>query len=166
MLVKIGEIVKAQGITGEVKLKPFQSDYEYLKGLKLVHLNSCPHKLRSVSLRGGFAYVTFEGITDRSAAETLVGKTVEVDRRDMPATEEGEYYVGDIIGCKVMLKSGREIGTVKDIQNFGSADVYTVSGEKTVRFPFLKQLVIDIDTKIRMITLDDKVFGEVCVYED
>lgn len=166
MFIPIGEIVKPQGVKGEVKIKPFQTDCSIFKNLKLAYLNACPHKLRSISLRGGFAYVMFEGISDRNAAELLTGKTVTVDKRDLPKAAPDEYYICDIIGCEVRLDTNELVGTVNDVQNFGSADVYTVTGKRTVRFPFLKKLIISVDIAAKIIVLDAGVFSEVCVYED
>ena len=166
MFLSIGEIVKAQGIKGEVKIKPYSTDCSHFQNLKLAYLDVFPHKLRSIAVRGGFAYALFEGVNDRNAAEKLVGKVVKIDRRDAAETAEGEYYVCDILGSKVVFDDGEVIGEVADVQNFGSADVYTVKGGRTVRFPFLKRMIISVDIESKIITLERQGFGEVCVYED
>ena len=166
MFLSIGEIVKAQGIKGEVKIKPYSTDCSHFTNLKLAHLDAFPHKLRSTSLRGGFAYVLFEGINDRNAAEKLVGKIVKIDRRDAAQLSENEYYVCDVLGSKVVFDDGDVLGNVIDVQNFGSADVYTVRGVRTVRFPFLKRIIIGVDIENKVITLIKKEFEGVCVYED
>ena len=62
---------------------------------------------------------------------------------------------------------GAEVGKVTDVSQYGAADVYTVSdGKKTVRFPFLKKLIVKVDVEAGVIVLFKSVFDEVSVYED
>jgi len=45
--------------------------------------------------------------------------------------------------------------------------VFTIEkGDEVCRCPFLKKLVIKIDTESKVIIADKKVFGEVSIYED
>ncbi len=166
MKLTIGEIVKAQGIKGEVKVKPQTSDPAQFGRLKAVSVGGCPLKIRSASVRGDFVYVSFEGIGDRNAAELLIGKRVEIDRSQARKPDKDEYFVVDLVGCKVMLDDGTELGTLTAIDNYGSADVFTVTGTRTVRFPFLKRLGLAFDECKRTVTVNKERFDEVCCYED
>lgn len=166
MQIVIGEIVKAQGIKGEVKVSLFQNDFAYLSNMKQLYVNFVPYKVRSISLRALFAYIVFEGVDTRNIAETLVGKSVYIEKSDLPALGSDEYYISDIIGSSVFLDSGKSLGKVVDINNFGSADVYTVKGDRVVRFPFLKNIIKDVDTATKIIVIYEDKFNEVCVYED
>lgn len=166
MNITIGEIVKAQGIKGEVKIKSFSDDLAHFSRLKVVLVGGCPFKLRSVNIRGEFVYAFFDGVIDRNAAEVLVGRKIEIDRSQGKSLSDGEYYVVDLIGCNVVLSDGTELGELKHIDNFGSADVFTVVGKRTVRFPHLKRLNLTFDREIKQIVLDKDRFEEVCCYED
>ena len=166
MKLIIGEIVKAQGIKGEVKVRPVTDDPSRFGRLGAVLVGGCPLKLRSASVRGDFVYIAFEGITDRNAAETLVGKKIEIDRSQARRTGEDEYFIVDLVGCKVLLSDGKLLGTLTAVDNYGSADIFTVEGERTVRFPFLKRLKLAFDGQARTITIDKDRFDEVCCYED
>lgn len=167
MKLTIGEIVKAQGIKGEVKIKPFSGDPAHFGSLAVVSVGGVPLRLRNVSVRGGFVYAFFEGVNDRNDAETLVGRKIEIDRIQAKKTDEGEYFVVDLIGCRVFLSDGEDIGVLESVDNFGSADVFTVKGEGgKVRFPFLKRLDMRYDESDRTITFDSDKFKEVSCYED
>lgn len=166
MRITIGEIVKAQGIAGEVKIKPYTDDLARFGRLSAVMVGGCPFKIRGVRERGGFVYMFFDGVVDRNAAEVLVGRTLEIDRSQAKKTENGEYFVVDLIGCDVYLSDGRLMGKLEYIDNFGSADVFTVRGDRTVRFPFLKRLGLVYDADSRTVTVDAEKFGEVCCYDD
>ncbi len=162
----IGEIVKAQGIRGEVKIKPYAADIESFVRLGTVAIGGCPMKIRGVNVRGGFVFMSLEGVNDRNSAEVLVGKTVEIDRALAKPTDKDEYYVVDLIGCTVFLSGGEELGVLDNIENFGSADIFTVKGKRTVRFPFLKRLNLRFDKDAKTVTIDKERFQEVCCYED
>ena len=76
----IGEIVKAQGVRGDVKIRPYTDDPARYGQLRTVSVGGCPMKIRGVNVRGGFVYIAFEGVNTRNDAEVLVGRTVEIDR--------------------------------------------------------------------------------------
>lgn len=166
MKLTIGEIVKAQGIKGEVKVRPVTDDPAQFGRLHAVLVGGCPLKLRNASVRGGFVYLSFDGINDRNAAELLVGKRIEIDRSQARTPDKDEYFIVDLIGCSVYLDDGRKIGELTDIDNYGSADIFTVCGERTVRFPFLKKLDLSFNESDRIITINADAFSEVCCYED
>ncbi|MBQ7227175.1 MAG: 16S rRNA processing protein RimM [Clostridia bacterium] len=162
----IGEIVKAQGIKGEVKVKPLTDDLARFGRLQTVSVEGCPFKLRNANARGGFVYITFEGVNTRNDAEVLVGRRISIDRSQAKKLESGEFFIVDLLGSDVYLSDETYLGKLDYIDNFGSADVFTVKGEKTVRFPFLKKLDLRFESAEKRIILDAKTFGEVCCYED
>ena len=63
---------------------------------------------------------------DRSAAESLRGQLVEVDRSELPPLEEGEYYHADLIGLPCVGLGGEAVGTVVAVENFGAGDLLEV----------------------------------------
>lgn len=166
MKLTIGEIVKAQGIKGEVKVKPLTDDPSQFGRLDAVLVGGCPLKLRNASVRGDFVYVLFDGITDRNAAEILIGKRIEIDRMQARKLDSDEYYIIDLIGSRVFLDDGTYIGELVYIDNFGSADIFTVKGKRNVSFPFLKRLELKFDKEAGEITISKARFEEVCCYED
>ncbi len=166
MILDIGEIIKAQGIRGEVKVKVLIRDSGLLKNLNTLIVESIPFKVESLSIRNGFAYYLFQGVTDRNRAEMLVGKKIRIDSDCLPPLKEGEYYIADLVGKEVRLYGGDSLGVITLVENYGSADIITVKGEKTVRFPFLKKLKLKLDDAAGTVTIDGQAFEEVAVYED
>ena len=68
MVIDIGEIVKAQGIRGEVKVKPLVRDFSLLNDMDTLIIDTIPFKVESFSVRNGFAYYLFSGVSDRNRA--------------------------------------------------------------------------------------------------
>lgn len=162
----IGIIIKPQGIKGELKVKPLTDDPARFLSLKSVCLEGAGEmRVISAAVRGGYVYLRLAGIEDRNAAETLRDKYLSVKTEQALKKESGRYFIDELLGAQVYI--GEElIGTVSDISNFGSADVYTVTGVRTVRFPFIKRLIVSVDSASKRIVLEPAAFSEVSVYED
>ena len=107
------------------------------------------------------------GIADRNGAETLRGKFLCVDRDSAVKLEEGRYFVVDLIGCKVITDTGVDFGVVTDLTE-AKTDYFTISttDNRIARFPFLKDLVLNVDVQNKSITVKEKRLNEVCVYEN
>ena len=165
--ITVGQIIKAFGIKGEVKVKPYTDDIMRFKKLRIVYIGETPYKIIACRIAEGFVYLSFIGVNDRNTSETLVGSMLEIDRVNAVELEEGRYFIADMLGCKVVLTDGTVIGKLTDVAQYGAADVITVvDGNKVCRFPFIKKLNSNIDIENKIMTLDSKVFSEVSVYED
>ena len=165
----VAQIVKPQGIKGEVKLKSLGNDAYGLAEVDEVYLSESspkPVKVTKVWLYKGNAFMALQGVADRNQAEALRGKTLYVEMPEEDELEEGKYYVADLIGCAITDESGKKLGTLKDIMQHGAADVYVVEGEKNFMMPSLKKVIMHTDIKAKTITVDAKVLSEVAVYED
>ena len=122
----IAEVLKPQGIRGELKIKTFTDHPEIVKQFKVVYIDDTPYKILSFRVgTDGAAYVGLRGVPDRNAAELFRGKLLEGNREDGPQLEEGQYYIVDIIGLDCQTEEGEFLGTVVDIQNL-AADTYTI----------------------------------------
>ena len=98
--------------------------------------------------------VKFEGFASRGEAETLRGPLYvgSDQRRDL---DESEFWAEDLIGCKVTLTSGDEVGTVKMIVPGNAHDlmeVVTPRGERLV--PMVKEIVVSVDVAERIVVVD------------
>ena len=83
--IVIGEILKPQGIRGELKIKPLLDDVALVKKFRKVYIGGAEYKVLSARYDTGAAYLALSGVADRNAAELLRGKEVEALRADAPA---------------------------------------------------------------------------------
>ena len=170
----IGKVLKPQGIKGEVKVMPLTNDLDMLAGIKAVYIGGVgagsadgePAAVKHCSVRGGYAYILLAGIDTRNGAELLRGKELYISKADV-RLKKGAYYVKDVIGCQLLDSDGAVLGVIAQIENFGAADVYTAENEGRVfRFPFIKALKPKVNLESKTVTVDKKIFEEMCVYED
>ncbi len=161
----IGEVLKPQGIRGELKIKTFTDYPEDVKAFKTLYIDGAAYKILSYRVgTDGFAYVGLRGIPDRNAAELFRGKKIEGEREDAPALEEGQYYIVDIIGLSCETEEGEVLGVVKEVSRL-SADVYTIEkAGKSILFPAVKGVVKKVDLTNKKLIVDKKIFDEIAVY--
>lgn len=160
----LGEVLKPQGIRGELKVKTFTDTPDDVKAFGKVYIDDTPYKILSFRVGpDGAAYMGLRGIPDRNAAELFRGKKLEGEREDAPPLEEGRYYIVDIIGLSCETEEGEFLGTVKDIKNLAS-DVYTIEKDgKQILFPVVKNVIKTVDLENGKVILDKKVFDEIAV---
>lgn len=159
----IGTVLKPQGIRGEVKVKYFTDRPEDIKNFGRVFIDGHERKIMSFRSDGEAVYLGLYGIADRNAAELLRGKEVMAQRSDAPELDEGTYYIVDLIGCKTVTESGKELGVLIKIVP-SATDVYTLKqGDKEILFPAVKGLIVKVDLVNKVITLNEERFLQVAV---
>ena len=143
----IAEVLKPQGIRGELKIKTYTDAPEDVRAFKTVYIDKNAYKVLSFRVgEGSFAYLGLRGIPDRNALE------------------EGRYYIVDILGLTAVTEDGDVLGTVKDISPL-SSEVYTLEKDgKQILFPAVRGVVKKVDLENRRLIVDKKRFNEVAVY--
>lgn len=166
--ITVGEIVRAQGIAGEIKVKPLTASCERFRKLRVLYVDEKPFRVLGLRIDRGYAFLKLQGIDDRNAAESLRGKFITIDRVNAVDLDEGEFFIADLIGCTLLTEKGAVLGKVTDVLQHGAADVLCAvnSERKEFRFPFLKRLLLGADMQEKTITLDSEKLQEVCVYDD
>lgn len=166
MYITIGQIIKAQGIKGELKIKPLTDDALRYKKLKRVNIEGKDYEIKSLRISDNFVFLALSGIVDRNTAELFVGKEIRIDRIHAVNLPEDTYFISDIIGCEVFFSDGALLGKVDYVHQNGAADVFEVKGERNVMFPFLNRLMVSVDIPDKKVVVDKDEFAKVAVYED
>lgn len=166
--LKLAQVLKPQGIKGEIKLKPFTDDLSRFS--KLVHVfikkNGAfeEYHVESARTYKQFAYVKLKGIDSIEQAETLRGAFLYIDRQNAAKLPEGSDYIADIIGCEI--SDGQNVlGNVTDIFNTGAADIYVVKGERPFMFPAAPGVILKRTVQDKIIIIDPKRLSEVAIYD-
>ena len=159
----VGEVLKPQGIRGELKVKPFTDSPEIFKEFKSVMIDGAEYKILSFRTGDGFVYLGLKGVADRNAAELLRGKQLVVSREDAPELPEGRYYIADLLGTEACFENGAFVGTVKDVLK-NATDVYVLEKDgKDILFPAAAGVILKIDLENKRMVLDEKRFRETAV---
>lgn len=109
------------------------------------------------------AIVKFSVFDDVEQVKNLHGTDVMIHREDGQKLAEGEYYIADLIGCRVVTEEGMPLGRVKDVLQTGANDVYVVdtSAEDTsvggkaneLLLPVIPDCIKSVDIENALITV-------------
>jgi len=124
--IALAAVAGAQGVKGEVRLKLFSDSFDSFSQHKKLYVGGAERRLLAVRDSGKIAVARFEGVDDRSAAEALRGSLVEIDRSALPPLAEGEYYHADLIDLAAVNASGKSIGIVTGVENYGAGDLLEI----------------------------------------
>ncbi len=174
-LIELGAISEAQGLQGQVKVRPHSSDPVALLSSKTVWLSLVPrrdagvaasveqasltqYKVKSAKMHSGNVVVALEGVTDRDQAIALKGARILVARDAFPKAESDSYYWVDLIGCQAINLQNDVLGEVLDVTENGAHGVIAIGDATTKEIkylvPFVKEVVQTVDLLNKAITLD------------
>ena len=126
-----GRLVGPFGVRGEVKLLPltdFPERLEQLETLRLQLPDGTRQERRLLGIRPHkrLYVVRLSDCGSVEDAEALRDAEVRVPEDEEAPLPEGEYYVHQIVGLRVVTEDGEELGTVEDIIRTGANDIYRV----------------------------------------
>ncbi len=113
--MKIGKIIGVHGINGELRIQPLTDAPERYLEFEEVLLEGRPLAVESARLHQGKVLLTLSGLSNRTQAEKLRGKFIEIERENAQELDEDEFYIVDLLGLEVRLADGRAIGKFIDL---------------------------------------------------
>ena len=96
----------------------------------------------------GTFFLQAEGVTNRDEAEKLKNAVITVSNDERVDLPDDEYWIDDMIGLRAVEDvSGHELGTLTEIIQTGSNDVYLIKTPEgaTKPIPAMKESVIGVD---------------------
>ena len=128
-MILVAVISGAHGIRGALKIKTFTETPENILNYNPLKDNK-GHPYILKLLRGGTPdrlIVSMEGVDNRNQAEQLRGTKLYIDRAQLPALEEEEFYYADLVGLPVQDIEGHQVGKIQAVNNFGAGDFLEIS---------------------------------------
>ena len=149
--LRVGVISSVHGIHGECKVYPTTDDPQRFKMLKKVYAVSERGDTRELEIDRvrffkNMVICGFKEITTPEEMQKLRGRDIYIDRKDAMPLEEGEYYIADLIGLKVIDEDDTVIGTVEDIFPTGANQVMEVKTPegREVLIPYIPVCILKV----------------------
>jgi 16S rRNA processing protein RimM len=156
----IGKVVNTHGLRGHLKVLPYGETFSTLSAEEKLTANlpdGTSLTLTVVEIRPHqktFLFMSRE-IETVEEAHRLVGAELCVRESRLPPTDADEFYWYQLIGLEVVNTEGQKLGTLEEIIETGSNDVYVVRGGKEeILVPALEEVVREVDLKRRLMTVD------------
>ena len=155
--LRVGRLVKAHGLKGALKLELYTDDPDrrFVPGatFTLQVPESSPWHGKTLTVRefkwmNSHPVVFFEGIDDRTAAESVVRAILWIEEDAASAqSEDDAWYDHQLMGLDV-VRDGAVIGRVVRVDHLPAQDllIVTPAGQDTeVLVPFVKAIVPEVD---------------------
>ena len=162
----VGHINKSHGTKGELFVWPLTDHPEgvYAPGVVL-RLGDAdadepdpdlpPLRIEAVRAHRQGYLVVFGGIEDRNQSDLLRGRYLFRERKALEPLAEGEVFYHQLLGMSVETTDGAHVGEVTEVYELSPAHMLDVRGpDREVLVPFLKDIVVEVDTEARRIVID------------
>jgi len=152
--LEVGRIAAAHGIRGEVRVLLEDPDIPLDGRTLCVEGEDSPRRVLRMRPWKAGAILALEGLTDRSAAETLQGRGLYTDSEGLPSLEGDRYYVHELIGFSVEDEQGTVLGEIRAVEPRPAQDLWVAEGERgTYLIPAVRATVLSVDRLGRRITV-------------
>lgn len=154
--LRVGRLVKAHGLKGALKLELYTDnpDGRFVPGATFTlqvpdtsPWHGKPLTVREFRWMNSHPVAFFEGVDDRTAAESLVRAILWVDEAaDAASDEEDAWFDHQLVGLDV--RRGEEsVGRVIRVEHLPAQDLLIVRthGDREVLVPFVKAIVPVVD---------------------
>ena len=145
--VAIGVVVAPHGVRGTLRVRALGAGKHLRKGTEPV-VAGVRRRISAARLTPKGFLLDLDGIEDRRDANALRGRELMLDREELDAPEEGEFYVADLVGLTAVNDAGEVVGTVADTFETAAHEVLVVREERDrqdLYLPFTFEHVPEVD---------------------
>lgn len=148
--IKIGKIVNAVGLKGEVKIYNYSGYKERYEELSEIIAKDKKYKIEKVRYQKNSPIIKLQGVDDRNDAEDLKDIDVFIEEKDLVELPDDTFYIKDLIGVLVLdAETGEKLGELKDVLQNSAQDLYIVKlpDEREIIIPAVSEFIKEINGK-------------------
>lgn len=157
-MVELGVLRGAYGVKGWLRVQPHSAEATALRACRrwwLLGEQPIEVDVTAARRHGSAMVAKLHGCDTPEQAERLRGVPVGVSRAEFPPAGDGEVYWVDLIGARVVNRSGIELGTVSDVISSGVQELLEVrQGERVRLVPMVGRHVDEVDLAMRTVRVD------------
>ena len=136
--LEVARVGRAHGLRGEVAVTFTSNRPERTAAGARLYAGDRELVITAARRHQGRWLVTFEGVTDRTQAERLLGQVLTGEvAEDQGAGED--LWVHEMIGCAVVDGSGRELGTVAAVEANPAHDLLVLDDGALIPIVFVTE---------------------------
>ena len=166
--LEVFEVVKPQGIKGELKVRILADGFLSVNKLKNIYASNGEICVINAvkDAGGGFAFISLNGVTTRNDAELLRGKIYYANKNEI-SKQKSAYFIADLIGLQVYDGQGNNLGTIIDVMQ-SNVDMFKIKSQtdKILYIPHLKKLQPKVDLLNKTLTFLSDETKDIIYYEN
>lgn len=181
--IKIGKIVNAVGLKGEVKVYSYAGENDRFEKLDRIIAggsqsgsgqegggqsggakradckkpqSDMEFEIEKVRYQKNMVILKLRGVDDRNQAEALKDMDVFITEDDLEELPDDTFYVRDLIGCQVVdVNDGKKLGVVSDLIQNSAQDIYQIDLAEggQALIPAVEQFIKNVDIENKTITV-------------
>lgn len=149
--LEIGKAVTVHGVAGELKVYPWCDSAETLCALKTLYCGENgerPLTVERARAHKRMCLIKLEGVDTIEAARGFIERVFWAKREDIPLND-GDIFVADLVGARVITEAGGLAGEVRDVINTGAQDILIISapGGAERMVPFVSAFIKSADAE-------------------
>jgi 16S rRNA processing protein RimM len=153
--VVIGVVVAPHGVRGTLRVRALGPGRHLREGTEPVVAGMRRRISAARQTPKGFL-LDLEGVESRADAKPLGGEQLLLDREELDAPEEGEFYVADLVGLAAVNDAGEMVGKVADTFETAAHEILVVrevKDEQDLYLPFTLEHVPQVDLETGQIVV-------------
>ena len=145
-MIRVGQVAGPYGLEGAVKVIPL-TDFtdRFDTGARLL-LDGATRQVEWCRASQPGLVLKLRGIDNRTMAELLRGRYLELPDQEARPLEEGRFYHHQVVGLTAVTESGDRLGVITEVLERPANDVW-VSHEGSIEhlIPATKDAVLEVD---------------------
>ena len=144
--VNVGWVIGSHGTSGEIRVKSYTDVPSRFNPGQDLYIERVSYRITDFSsARKDQVVLKLEGIDTSAAAQELSGQWLTSPAQDSPELSHGEFFHFQLLGLQVRTEEGEELGTLREILQTGSNDVYRVEKDgRELLLPAISQVILRI----------------------
>ena len=145
--VNVGWVLGAHGTSGEIRVKSYTDVPTRFDPGQDLFIDWVPYRITdSSSGKKDQVVLKLEGIDTPAAAEGLSGLWLTSPAQDSPELSAGEFFHYQLLGLEARTEEGEDLGTLREIIQTGSNDVYRIERDgRELLLPAISQVIRRVD---------------------
>lgn len=147
--ILIGQVSGCFGVKGWLKVFSYSDPRENITTYKDWIIDGKLYESVQSKKNGKLIVAKLKDIDDKEAAQSFIGKNIEIKQSQLKKLDGQQYYWRDLIGLDVINTQGIKFGKVKNMLETGANDVMIIQASDRERLiPFIMDYtVIKVDIK-------------------
>ncbi len=145
--VNVALVLGSQGTSGEIRVKSYTDVPTRFNPGQELCIDQVPYRITDSSpARKDQVVLKLEGIDTLAAAQELSGQWLTSPAQDSPELSAGEFFHFQLLGLQARTEEGEELGTLLEIIQTGSNDVYRIEKDgRELLLPAISQVIRRVD---------------------
>lgn len=151
----IGRVVRPRGLRGELVVEPAHRSAPPCEQGASLWLGDRWRRVAGCRIDNrGRWLLLLEGVADLEAAEALRDAELITEAAELPELEQDDYYIHDLIGCRVQDVRGDDLGEVVGVVRGPQDQLEVARDGRRALVPMARALLREVDVEGRRIVID------------